>query len=410
MDTVFERCAGLDIGKADLKACVRLPGPRGGRRQEVRTFATTTDALLALRQWLADSGVQVVGMEATGDYWKPVYYLLEDAVECWLLNARHMHAVPGRKSDVSDAAWIAQLVEHGLVRPSFVPPPGIRRLRDLTRYRTALLQERTREVQRLEKVLEDAGIKLSVVASHVWSASTRAMIEALIAGERDPQVLANLARTRMRPKIPALRRALVGRFDAHHAFLCRAMIGRIDSIDTTVRALTGQIESQIAPFQAAVDRLDTIPGINARLAQIIIAETGADMSRFPTAAHLASWAGMCPGNNESAGKHHSGKTRKGDPWLRGALGEAASAAARTKGTYPATRYRRLVARRGAKRALIAVGHSLLVAIWHMLTHDVDYTDLAASQGLTHIDHDRQTRRLLTQLHQLGYRVRLEPAT
>jgi transposase len=410
MDRVFERCAGLDIGKADLKACVRVPGSRGGRRQEVRTFATTTDALLQLRQWLADSGVQVVGMEATGDYWKPVYYLLEDAVECWLLNARHMHAVPGRKSDVSDAAWIAQLVEHGLVRPSFVPPPAIRRLRDLTRYRTALLQERTRQVQRLEKALEDAGIKLSAVAWHVWSASTRAMIEALIAGERDPQVLANLARTRMRPKIPALRRALTGRFDAHHAFLCRAMIDRIDSLDAAVGALTGQIEIEITPFQAAVDRLDTIPGINARLAQIIIAETGSDMTRFPTAAHLASWAGMCPGNNESAGKHHSGKTRKGDPWLRGALGEAASAAARTKGTYPAARYRRLVARRGAKRALIAVGHSLLVAIWHMLTNDVDYTDLAANPPLTDTNRDRQTRRLLTHLHQLGYRVRLEPAT
>jgi transposase len=410
MDRVFERCAGLDIGKADLKACIRVPGPRGGRRQEVRTFATTTDALLDLRQWLVDLEVAVVGMEATGDYWKPVYYLLEDAVECWLLNARHMHAVPGRKSDVSDAAWIAQLVEHGLVRPSFVPPPAIRRLRDLTRYRTALLRERTREVQRLEKVLEDAGIKLSAVASHVWSASTRAMIEALIAGERDPQVLANLARTRMRPKIPALRRALVGRFDAHHAFLCQTMIGRIDGIDAAVDALTVQIESQIAPFQAAVDRLDTIPGVNARLAQIIIAEIGADMSRFPTAAQLASWAGMCPGNNESAGKHHSGKTRKGDPWLRGALGEAAGAAARTKGSYPAARYRRLVARRGAKRALLAVGHGLLIAIWHMLTHAVDYTDPRVNQPVTPTNRDRQTRRLLSQLHQLGYRVRLEPAT
>jgi transposase len=409
VDTVFERCAGLDIGKADLKACVRVAGPRGGRRQEVRTFATTTDALLELRDWLIEAGVAVVGMEATGDYWKPVYYVLEEGLECWLLNARHMHGVPGRKSDVSDAAWIAQLVEHGLVRASFVPPPPVRRLRDLTRYRTALTQERSREVQRLEKVLEDAGIKLSVVASHVFSASTRAMIEALIGGERDPRVLADLARTRMRPKIPALRRALVGRFDEHHAFLCRAMIGRIDTIDAAVAALTAQIEVEIVPFQAAVDRLDTIPGVNARLAQVIIAEIGADMSRFPTAAQLASWAGMCPGNNESAGKHHSGKTRKGDPWLRGALGEAASAAARTRGSYPAARYRRLAGRRGAKRALVAVGHSLLVAVWHILTNDVGHTDLGAEHFLTHTNHDRQTRRLLTQLHQLGYQVRLEPA-
>lgn len=410
MDTVVQRCAGLDIGKADLKACVRLPGPRGGRRQEVRTFATTTDALLQLRQWLIDLDVRLVGMEATGDYWKPVYYLLEDAVQCWLLNARHMKVVPGRKSDVSDAAWIAQLVEHGLVRPSFVPPPPIRRLRDLTRYRTALIHERVREVQRLEKVLEDAGIKLSVVASHVLSASTRAMIDALIAGERDPAVLAELARTRMRPKIPALRRALVGRFGEHHAFLCRTMLARIDAIDATVATVNTQIETEMIPYAAAADRLDTIPGVNARIAQIIIAETGADMSRFPTAAQLASWAGMCPGNNESAGKHHSGKTRKGDPWLRGALGEAASAAARTKGTYPAARFRRLAGRRGAKRALVAVGHSLLIAVWHMLSTDADYTDLGPDHFLTHADRGRQTRRLVTQLQHLGYQVRLDPAS
>jgi transposase len=410
MDTVVERCAGLDIGKADLKACVRLPGPRGGRRQEVRTFATTTDAVLQLRQWLIDLDVRLVGMEATGDYWKPVYYLLEDAVQCWLLNARHMKVVPGRKSDVSDAAWIAQLVEHGLVRPSFVPPPPIRRLRDLTRYRTALIHERVREVQRLEKVLEDAGIKLSVVASHVLSASTRAMIDALIAGERDPGVLAELARTRMRPKIPALRRALVGRFGEHHAFLCRTMLARIDAIDATVATVNTKIEAEMIPYAAAAARLDTIPGVNARIAQIIIAEIGADMSRFPTAAQLASWAGMCPGNNESAGKHHSGKTRKGDPWLRGALGEAASAAARTKGTYPAARFRRLAGRRGAKRALVAVGHNLLVAVWHMLSTDADYTDLSPDHFLTHADRSRQTRRLVTQLQHLGYQVRLDPAS
>jgi transposase len=407
MDTLVERCAGLDIGKADLKACVRTPGGRG-RRQEIRTFATTTPGLLELRDWLAANEVTVVGMEATGSYWKPVYYLLEDAFEVQLLNARHMRNVPGRKTDVCDSAWIARLIEHGLVRPSFVPPPRVRRLRDLTRYRTNLVHERTRELQRLEKILEDAGIKLTSVASHTLGVSGRAMIEALIVGERDPLILADLARARMRAKIPALRDALVGQFTDHHAFLCRTMLERVDALNAAVDALTSRIDTEIQPFQATLARLSTIPGIGARLAQVIIAEIGADMTRFPTAGHLASWAGMCPGNHESAGKHHGGATRKGDSWLRGALGEAAASAAHTKNTYLQARYRRLAARRGKKRALVAVGHSILIAIWHMLSNDIDYHDLGADHFLNRIDPAKQARRLVHQLQQLGYQTLVTP--
>jgi transposase len=397
---------GLDVGKAELKACVRVPGPRGGRRQQIKTFATTTGALLQLREWLVEQQVTVVGMEATGVYWKPVYYLLEDVFEVQLLNAAHMHNVPGRTTDVSDSAWIARLVEHGLVRASFVPPPAIRRLRDLTRYRAALTGERSREKQRMEKLLEYAGIKLSVFVSDIFGVSGRAMLRALIDGEGDPQVLAGYAQGRMRPKIPALVEALTGRFGEHHAFLCRTMLDRVDGLDATIDTMTAQIEAEIAPFQAIVDRLDTIPGVNQRVAQVILAEVGADMSRFPTAGHLASWAGMCPGNNESAGRHFSGRTRKGDSWLRAALGEAAAASAGAKDTYCQAQYRRLAARRGKKRALVAVGHSILIAAWHIIGDDVVYQDLGPLHFLTRVNPARQTWRLVTQLQQLGYRVEL----
>jgi transposase len=408
VEVLVERCAGLDIGKADLKACVRVPGPRGGRRQQIKTFATTTGALLQLRQWLAEQQVRVVGMEATGDYWKPVYYLLEDAFDVQLLNAAHMHNVPGRKTDVSDSAWIARLVEHGLVRASFVPPPPIRRLRDLTRYRAALVGERTREKQRMEKLLEDAGIKLSVFVSDIFGVSGQTMLRALIDGERDPRVLAGYAQGRMRPKIPALVEALTGSFGEHHAFLCRTMLDRVAGLDATINAVTAQIETEIAPFQAIVDRLDTIPGVNQRVAQVIVAEVGADMTRFPTAGHLASWAGMCPGNNESAGRHFSGRTRKGDRWLRAALGEAAAAGSGARDTYCQAQYRRLAARRGKKRALVAVGHSLLVAAWYIINDGVVYQDLGPLHFLTRVNPARQTWRLVTQLQQLGYRVELNP--
>lgn len=408
MDVICERCAGIDISKADVKVCLRVPGGKR-RRSEVRTFSTMTNDLLAMRDWLVAEGVTLVGMEATGIYWKPVFYLLEHDMECWLLNARHMKAVPGRKTDVKDSEWIARLIECGLVRPSFVPPEPIRQLRDLTRYRTEVVRERTREAQRLEKLLEDAGIKLSSVVSDILGKSGRAMLEALIAGERDPRVLAELARGSMRGKRATLVEALTGRFTGHHAFLARTMLDRIDACTATETGLGERIDAQIRPFRRQIELLATIPGVSARIAQVILAEIGADMDRFGTAGRLASWAAVCPGNHESAGKQPTGKTRHGDPWLKAVLGQAAVAAARTKGTYLSARYRRLAARRGKKRALVALEHSILIAIWHMLTHDVAYGDLGGDYFLHRTGRTRQTRRLVSQLNQLGYQVTLHPA-
>lgn len=411
MDPVVERCAGIDIGKATLKATVRVQGGPGRKtRREVRTFQTTTPALLELRDWLVGERVTLVGMESTGVFWKPIYYLLEDVVECWLLNARHLKKVPGRKTDVSDSEWIAELVAHGLVGPSFVPRPPIRRLRDLTRYRTALTQERTREVQRLQNLLEDAGIKLSCVVSDITGTSARRMLAALIDGERDPRVLAEFAHGRMRPKIPELQQALVGHFGDHHARLCSKMLAHIDGLAATIAELTAEIDEEVRPFHQARERLASVPGVSDRVAEVIIAETGADMSRFLTAQRLASWAGMCPGNNESAGKHFTGRTRKGNRWLRGALGEAAAAASKSRDTYLSARYRRLAARRGTKRAQVAIGHDILVAAWFILSHHVDYHDLGVDYFTTHaMDPQRKATRLTEQLQALGYRVTLEPA-
>ncbi|RSM93729.1 IS110 family transposase [Streptomyces sp. WAC 01325] len=409
MDVVHERCAGIDIGKADVKVCVRVPGPGKRRRKEIRTFSTMTRDLLAMRDWLLAEEVTVVGMEATGSYWKPVFYLLENDIECWLLNARHMKNVPGRKTDVADSEWICKMVEHGLVRPSFVPPPAIRQLRDLTRYRTEVIRERTREAQRLEKLLEDAGIKLSAVVSDLLGKSARAMLEALIAGERNPEVLAEMALASMRTKRQILAQALTGQFTEHHAFLARIMLDRIDAVRATEARLSEEIARQLAPFRRQIELLITIPGVSTRSAEMILAEIGADMSRFQTAAHLASWAGMCPGNYESAGKHTSGKSRPGDPWLKNALGLAATAAARSKNTYLASRYKRIAIRRGKKRALVAVGHTILTSIWHMLTHDAEYADLGADYFLQRTGRTRQTRRLVSQLNMLGYQVSLQSA-
>ncbi|MFF4410863.1 IS110 family transposase [Streptomyces sp. NPDC001404] len=407
MDVLHERCAGIDISKADVKVTIRVPGTGKRRRKETRTFTTMTRDLLAMRDWLLSEGVTLVGMEATGIYWKPVFYLLEHDLECWLLNARHMKAVPGRKTDVKDAEWIAELVEHGLVRPSFVPPEPIRQLRDLTRYRTEVVRERTREAQRLEKLLEDAGIKLSSVVSDILGVSGRAMLEALIRGERDPQVLAEMARGSMRGKRSVLTEALTGRFSDHHAFLARTMLDRIDTCTATEARLTERIEQHVAPFRRQLELLATIPGVSPRTAPVILAETGADMERFGSAAHLASWAGVCPGNHESAGRQSTGRTRHGNPWLKAVLGQTAVSAARAKDTYLAARYRRIAARRGKKRALVAVEHSVLIAIWHMLTHEVEYADLGGQYFLERTGRARQTRRLVSQLNQLGYQVTLQ---
>lgn len=415
MDPIVPRCVGIDIGKATLKATLRVQGGPGRRtRREVRTFQTTTAELLRLRDWVMKEQVALVGMESTGVYWKPIYYVLEDVVECWLLNAQHLKKVPGRKTDVTDSEWIAELVAHGLVRPSFVPPRPIRRLRDLTRYRTALTQDRTREIQRLQNTLEDAGIKLDVMVSDITGASARRMLAALIAGERDPQTLADLALGRMRPKVPDLQPALVGHFNDHHARLCAKMLAHIDDLTATITELTSEIDTEILPLHHARQQLSTIPGVSHRIAEVIIAETGGDMSRFPSPEQLASWAGMCPGNNESAGRHFTGRTRKGDRWLRGALGEAAAAASRTRNTYLSARYRRLVSRRGKKRAQVAIGHDILLASWYswyswyILARDVAYQDLGADYFDTHLtDPGRRATQLTQQLQALGYRVTLE---
>lgn len=408
MDVMIERCAFVDIGRDTAVTCVRTPDDSGGRRKETRTFGTTTRQILALRDWLAGEGVTVVGMESTGVYWKPIYYLLEDDFDCQLFNARHMHNVPGKKTDVLDAEWGAELLEHGLVRPSFVPPRPIRELRDLTRYRKAVIEERGRETQRLHKVLEDAGIKLASVASKTLSVSGRDMLDALVAGERDPDVLAQFARGRMRAKIDQLREALEGRFSEHHALIVAQMLARIDQADATIDALSERIGEVIRPFARQVELLCTIPGVKQRTAEVILAEIGDDMSRFPDAAHLASWAGMCPGNNESAGKHKTGKTRRGSKWLRKGLVEAARAAARSNDTYLAAQYHRIRGRRGPKKAAVAVGHSILVIAWHLLTRDEPYHELGGHFYIELHARHRQayTNRLVHQLNKLGYDVDL----
>jgi transposase len=398
----------LDVHKAQVTACVRVPGRGGERAQEVAEFKTTVAGLLSLRDWLAAHGVTQVAMEATGVYWKPVWAILEDEFDCLLCNARHVKQVPGRKTDVSDAAWLCQLLQAGLLQRSFVPPKPIRALRNLTRYRKALIGERQREVNRLHKVLEDTGIKLDCVATDILGVSGRAMLEALVAGNTDPHVLAELARGKLRKKIPALREALVGRFEAQHALIVSAILAHLDFLDEQVALLSRAIEEEIAPFAAAVELLCTIPGVQRRTAEAVLAEIGTDMSRFPSPRHLASWAGQCPGNDRSAGRRRSGKSRHGSKWLDTALTEAASAATLAKDVYLAAQYQRLRSRRGHGRALGAVKHSILVACWHMLSTGELYRE-PGGDYFTRRDPERATRRLVAQLERLGHKVTLEAA-
>lgn len=408
METLYERCAGLDVHKQTVVASVRLPEAGRGRRVEAAEFGTTTAQLLELRDWLRSLGVTLVGMEATGVYWKPVYYLLEDEVQCWLLNARHMRNVPGRKTDQNDAAWIAQLVEHGLVRPSFVPPKEIRELRNLTRYRKAQIEERTREAQRLDKILQDAGIKLSSVASDTLGSSGRAMLSALVSGTSDPAVLAELAKGKLRTKIPALAEALTGRFTGHHALIVGEILAKLDYLDETIGRLSVEIDRVIAPFERQVSLLCTIPGVDRRTAQGILAEIGVDMTRFGSPARLASWAGVCPGQHESAGKNKSGRTRTGSKWLHTYLSQAAKAGGRSKGTYLSAHYARLRGRRGPGKATVAVQHSILVAAYHMLDRDQPYHDLGADYFVQRQSPARHARKLVHQLEGLGYHVTTTP--
>jgi transposase len=411
-EELVERVAALDIGKAELVCCVRVPGKAGKRLQEVTTYATMTRSLLQLADRLAELGVTRVVMEATSDYWKPPFYLLEaQGLEVWLVNAREVKHLPGRpKTDKLDAVWLAKLAERGMLRPSFVPPPAIRRLRDLTRYRADLVAVRTAEKQRVEKLLEDAQIKLSVVASDIFGVSGRAMLAALIQGERDPKRLAELARTRLRAKRGQLREAFTGQFTDHHAFLLATMLGRVDQASVDVAELDRKIEAEIAPFGAAVERLDEICGVGRTAAQTIIAEIGTDMARFPTPGHLASWARYAPGVKQSAGKAKGrATTGHGNPYLARVLGEAAVAAGRTD-TFLGERSRRIARRRGTKKAIVAVGRSILVIVWHLLADpNLRYHDLGPGFYDTHVNAERAKRNHVRQLEALGYRVTLVPA-
>jgi transposase len=410
METVVERPGALDVHKAQVTACVRVPATDGGkgREQHVAEFGTTVRGLLALRDWLAAYRVTQVTMEATGVFWKPVWAILEDEFELLLVNARHVKQVPGRKTDVKDAEWLCQLAEAGLLRASFVPPKPIRALRNLTRYRKTQIQERQREANRLHKALEDTGIKLDCVATDILGKSGRAMLDALIHGTTDPEVLADLAKGRLRAKLPALKEALEGRFDDVHALWIGAILAHIDFLDEQIDRLSDAIEEQIRPFAQAVELLCTIPGVQRRAAEVIISEIGIDMSVFPTDKHLVSWAGQCPGNDQSAGKRRSGKTRKGSKWLDWTLEESALAAIRSKDIYLAAQYARLKPRRGHKKALGAVKHSILCACWHMLTTGELYNDLGGDYFRKR-DPERTTRRLVTQLEALGHTVTLQEA-
>ena len=411
MDVLVERCAGLDVHRDSVMATVRIPGERRRQRERhTRAFATTIAQLEALGDWLAGFGVTLVGMEATGIYWRPVFEVLESRFECWLLNAQHLHNVPGRKSNVIDSAWICELVEHGLVRPSFVPPLEIRRLRELTRLRKAEIQERTRTIQRLEKLLQSVGVKLTSVASQAYSVSARAMLEALLAGTTDPNELAELARGRLRAKIPQLREALANRFDlAHHGVLVAQLLAHIDALDQAIAALDERTAAATEPYAELIELVSTIPGVKQRTAQVLIAECGTDMSVFPTVAHFASWARICPGTNTSAGKHRSGKTLRGSRWLREALTEAAKAAARTKGTYLASHYWQIRGRRGEPKAIGATRHDILVAYYHIVRDRVPYRDLGPDWLARRYSPEHRARRLVRQLEALGLTVTVEAA-
>lgn len=409
MEVLYRRCAGVDVSKRDAKVCVRIQG--SGRRatsSEVTTWGSTTNQILALRDYLKAAGVEAVVIESTGAYWKPFYYLLEDELNLILVNAREAKTVPGRKTDVADAAWLADLGAHGLVHASFVPPPPIRQLRDLTRLRTTVLRDRGREWQRLEKLLEDAQIKLSSIVTDLAGVSSRDILQALIGGQTDPHQLARLARGRLKVKHDQLVEALTGRFTDHHRFLARLHLARIDAHSADAAKLEAAIEEAMAPFQAARELICSIPGIKTVIADVIIAETGGDMTVFPTAAHLCSWAGTSPGLHQSAGKITPVATRHGNTHLKAALGMAAFNIAKQHDTYFSARYRRLAIRRGNKRAIVAIERALLTAIWHMLTNGDFYQDPGPDYYLKH-NPARRANRAIKELTSLGYHVTLTTA-
>jgi len=427
MQVVYERCAGLDVHKKTVVACYICQESDGSKRSSVKSFGTTTPELLSLADWLLERKCTHVAMESTGEYWKPVHNLLEGSFVVLLVNARHIKRVPGRKTDVKDAEWLADLLQHGLLKASFIPPASQRELRDLTRYRTNLVSERVRVANRVQKLLEDANIKLSSVATDIFGVSGRAMLEALIAGKADAETMAQLAKGRLRNRIPELQKALTGVVREHHRFLLAAQLAHMDFLDEQVNTVSKEIEHRInianqpqepsaaSPWETplnpdqAVSLLDTIPGVDKNIAEIIVAELGTDMSHFPSSAHAASWAGLSPGNNESAGKHYSGRTRKGNHALRSGLIQAAWAASHTRDTYLSAQYHNLAGRRGQKRAIVAVAHSILVMAYHMLKHHQPYQEL----GGNYFDERKKeilVYRLTRRITKLGYKVNLEPVT
>ena len=407
VEVVYPRCCGVDVHKKTVVACLIVPGPQGRPVKEVRTCGTMTDELLALVDWVVTAGCTHVAMESTGSFWKPLYNLLEGVLEVLVVNAAHIKAVPGRKTDVRDCEWIADLLRHGLLHASFIPERPQRELRELTRYRASLVHERAAEVNRVQKVLEGANIKLAAVATDIMGVSGRDMLAALIEGTADAATMAQFARGRMREKIPQLEQALAGTFGAHQRFLIAQQLAHIDFLDALIERISAQIAERVRPFEEEIVLLDTITGIGRYTAEVVVAEIGVDLRRFPRADHLGSWAGGAPGNNESAGKRRSGKTRKGNPWLRRALVEAAHAAGRTKNTYLGAQYRRLVARKGKTRAAVAVAHSILTIVYHVLTDRQPYADLGGDY-FDRRDQQAVQRRLVHRLEALGYTVSLQP--
>ncbi len=409
MEVVYSRCAGFDVHKNTVVACVLVSEPGVKVKQEVRTFATMTKDLLQLSDWLTAHQVTHVAMESTGVYWKPIWGILEGSFELLLVNAQHIKAVPGRKTDVKDSEWLADLVRHGLLRASFVPERDQRELRELTRYRTSLVREKAAEANRLAKTLEGANIKLGSVATDITGVSARMMLSGLIAGEQDLEALANLALGKMRDKLPQLQAALEGRFGAHQRFLVARQLAHFDYLDSLIAEVSQEIEERLRPFDEDLERLDTIPGVGREIAETIRAELGGNMDQFPSAEHAASWSGLAPGNNESAGKRKSGKTRRGNPRLKAALIVAANAAAHTKDTFLSAQYRRIKTRAGHKKAVVAVAHSILIIAYNILKRKEPYRELG-SQYYDERDRTRVERRLVARLQRLGNKVTLEPIT
>lgn len=408
MRIIHRRCCGLDVHKKVIVACLLLIGSDGEQRQEIKKFGTMTKDLLALLDWLQQSGCQHVAMESTGVYWKPVYNILEGHLEVVVVNAQHLKGVPGRKTDVLDAEWLAECFQLGLLKASFIPPAPVREVRDLTRYRTTLIRERARTASRLQKVLEDANIKLASVVTDIQGVSAWAMLQAIAEGTSDPQVLAALAKGQLKKKRPQLLEALTGATKPHHRFLIAEQLSHIEHLEEAIQRLGQELEERLRPFEEELNYLDSIPGIGRQTAEVLLAEIGWDMSRFPSEKHLASWAGMCPGNNESAGKRRNGKTRKGSRWLRQALIEAAHGAARTKNKYLKAHYHRVAAHRGKKKALVAVGHSILIITYHLLTRRQSYADLGANY-FDQRDRTAVQKRCVKRLEKLGFKVELQAA-